>query len=132
MHGLHLAVTYNEHLKVEEHLSTDPRAVGAVLLDYDRVDRHASAAEAARDAGVDVRIDPKSHELVTKAAIDRVDYFHAQPVDPVTLRSGERAELVDIVIGLQEAASILTPPYFYAGGQESQHASKTSSMSTFP
>lgn len=72
---------------------------------------------AAHDRGVVPR--GAGTGLSGGAILERLSYAGGQPIDPLTLTTNHRHEVVERVAALQDhSATVLTPPYFYAADRD--------------
>lgn len=61
--GVQFRVGYNDHRFVADFLAGNPAGVSALIVDAKHLQRHAPAIEAARDAGVEVRVETLTERL---------------------------------------------------------------------
>jgi hypothetical protein len=103
--------------KAEDFLARHPAGVSAITLDTIYARYQQEAADAARDADVDVLFDPAT-ERMADLGFDPpgVPYVEGEPFDVNALatRAAARTRLVEGVVEAHpDVTSIITPPHFH-------------------
>lgn len=121
--GVEFRLGRQDHKKVEDFLARKPEGVSAIVLDTKMAAHQSGAAEAARDAGVDVLFDPATERLGDIGfELPGLAYDPGRPydVDALAADANARARLVARVIDAHpETVSIATPPSFYVHDERS-------------
>jgi hypothetical protein len=106
-----------DHNKVEDFLVREPGGVSAITLDTTAARHQQGAAEAAREAGVNVLFDPATERLADIGfELEGLSYYDGAPYDVNRLArdASARATLVGQVVEAQpETMTVITPPHFY-------------------
>lgn len=107
---------HQDHPKVEDFLSREQRGVGAISLHPKVAAHQEGAAEAAREAGIDVLYDPRTERLTHPGRThDGIPAYAGDPYDLNRLAAfpSERSALVEVVVAAHlDLCSVVTPPYF--------------------
>ena len=115
--GVELKVGSQDHVKVEDFVAARPLGVSAVTFDVRHLRFQGDAAEAARDAGIAVLIEPLTERLADPGFTPKaLSYFDGTVLEPRALSTdaSARARLVEHVIEAHpKVASMITPPHFY-------------------
>lgn len=103
--------------KAEDFLARRPGGVSAITLDTVYGRYQLDAAEAARDAGVDVLFDPATERMADSGfEPPGIPYFDGEPfdLDALATQAGVRNRLVEGVIEAHpDQSTIVTPPHFH-------------------
>lgn len=121
--GVEFRLGRGDHKKVEDFLIGDTAGVSAVVMDARWRNVQGGVVEAARDAGVDVFIDPMTDRLtVPGLSVATLPYAAAGPldVDVLATSGSDRSELVRQVIDIHPAgATAVTAPHVFVTDQRS-------------
>ncbi|PZT91583.1 MAG: hypothetical protein DI630_29340 [Gordonia sp. (in: high G+C Gram-positive bacteria)] len=108
---------HQDHNKVEDFLSRKSAGVGAIAMHSSAARHQIAAAEAAREAGVDVLYDPRTERLSQGGyGLEKIPGYLPTPYDLETLARShdDRAVLVDAVLTAHpEVTTLITPPSFF-------------------
>lgn len=114
---------HGDHLKVEDFLARRATGVGAITLSPKNADKQTGAAEAARDAGLEVLFDPATEKLAdTGFGLETLPCWAGAPydVERLVIDPDGRQGLVDRVVEVHPAkATIVTPPHFLVRDERS-------------
>ncbi|MFJ6003953.1 hypothetical protein [Arthrobacter sp. NPDC092385] len=120
--GIEFRLGYNNHLKVEDFLTRDAGAIGAIALHVSGAGHQNAVAEAAREAGIPVTFDPRTERLASPGyALEKIPGFTGTPYNLSALAADPdaRAKLVSAVLEAHPAAATLvTPPSFFVASPE--------------
>jgi hypothetical protein len=122
--GVEFRLGHQDHKKVEDFLSRSPAGVSSIVLDTKAARYQTGAAEAARNAGVDVIFDPQTDRLCDPG-FDLPGLAYYRPgltydVDRLAIDAASRDRLVsEVAQAHPELTTIATPPYFYASDDRS-------------
>lgn len=115
--GVEFRLSRQDHNKVEDFLVRQPGGVSAIMLDTMAARHQQGAAEAAREAGVNVLFDPATERLADIGfELEGLTYDDGAPYDVNRLASdaSARATLVgQLVEAHPETTTVTTPPHFY-------------------
>lgn len=121
--ALEFQLDHQDHKKVEDFLARTPEGVSAISLHPKVAANQQGAAEAARDAGLDVLYDPRTERLEHEGlTLNGLPGYTGTPYDLDELAADltKRQALVDAVLAAHpEFVTIVTPPHFYARDQRS-------------
>ncbi len=107
---------YQDHLKVEDFLARQSKGVGAISLHPKAASHQKAAAEAAKDAGLEVLFDPRTERLTHPGnSHEGLPAYAGQLYNLDALASDitARQVLADVVLAAHpDTTTIVTPPYF--------------------
>src|SRR4051794_410966 len=109
--------------KVEDFVARRPGGVSAITLDTAYARYQLDAAEAARDAGIEVLYDPATERMADRGFEPAgVGFYSGEPfdVDLLARDAGSRTRLVEGVLAAHpDRATVVTPPHFHVHDQRS-------------
>jgi hypothetical protein len=121
--GVEFRLGHQDHKKVEDFLARKPRGVSAIVLDTKAAPLQSGAAEAARDAEVEVLFDPATDRLCDIGFdLTGLPYYPSRPydIDALAADADARTRLVAGVIEAHpETVTLVTPPHFYVSDDRS-------------
>lgn len=115
--GFHLG--YTDHHKVEDFIARGAAGVDSITLHAKSARHQVAAADAAREAGIDVLYDPRTERMADidpDGQLSGLGAFGGTQLDIDMLASNSqlREELVDRVLHAHPAqTSVVTPPGFF-------------------
>ncbi|GAB3552200.1 hypothetical protein GCM10027404_22390 [Arthrobacter tumbae] len=120
--GVEFRLGYNNHLKVEDFVTREAAAIGAIALHVSGAVHQNAVAEAAREAGVSVTFDPRTERLASPGyGMEKIPGYTGIPYNLQDLAAdpGARAKLVASVLEAHPAATtLITPPSFFIAAPE--------------
>lgn len=119
--AIEFKLSHGDHLVVEDFLSREPDGVQAIMLHAKDIARQNAAAEVAKDAGVQVMLDPATDKLASAGfGLEKFPCYAGSPYDIDTLARVQdaRRELVERVLEIQpDAVTRLIAPHFHVADQ---------------
>jgi hypothetical protein len=123
--ALEFQLDHQDHKKVEDFLARSPQGVHAISLHPKAAANQIAAAEAARDAGVEVLYDPRTERLEHEGFTLRglPGYTGARyNLESLAASLDQRQQLVEAVLAAHpKIVTAVTPPHFYARDTPSAH-----------
>lgn len=110
-----------DHKVAEEFLAGDSSGVSAIIIDATNVRFQSLVAEAAREAGVTVLVEPLTERLRDPGFEPRLNYADSYPLKLDSFSSlSAKAQLVERVLQIQETvATTFVTPHFYVDSDAS-------------
>jgi len=116
---------HQDHLSVEDFLARGHDGVGAISLHPKAAGYQQGAAEAAREAGLDVLFDPRAERLTHPGSNhEGLPAYTGQlyDLDHLAVSDPARQALVDLILAAHpDACTIITPPYFLINDERSAY-----------
>ena len=116
--GVEFRLGHGDHKVVEDFLAGgQSSATAAITLDPKAARVQRGAADAAREAGVNVFYDPATERLASEGyGLERFPAYGGRPysIEALAADSGARSALVHHILGCHpDFATHITPPHFY-------------------
>ena len=123
--ALELQLDHQDHKKVEDFIARSPGGLSAITLHPKAAANQLGAAEAAREAGLEVLYDPRTERLEHHGyTLKGLPGYTGTPYDLNLLAASldRRQQLVDAVLeATPSAVTIVTPPHFFARDSRTSH-----------
>lgn len=118
---------HQDHHKVEDFLASDISGVRGIVLDGKAARHQLVAADAAREAGLDVFYAPGTAQMAYDDPDGRLNNLPAyggqkHDIDALAASADLRREIVDRVLNAHpEQATIITPPSYFIENERTAH-----------
>lgn len=123
--ALEFQLDHQDHKKVEDFIARTPEGMSAITLHPKAAANQTGAAEAARDAGLDVLYDPRTERLEHNGlTLAGLPGYIGTPynVDNLAANVSQRQRLVNAVLEAHPVAvNVITPPHFFARDLRTSH-----------